>query len=162
MIQADAEHPNLSFPPAVTLNTVSTPCLCESVVLLSVSGRVYWAPPSPLSSFSSSSSTRAAWRLAWEPSLKKTFLITPDLGARIVCCRDQNGSTLTAVPTGESVKQSQEEPLTSIFMAIMTISGSPTLTLSPAFTSTWTQNNSVGLFSTELQSNDNHVSIRLL
>lgn len=38
------------------------------------------------------------------------------------------------------VRQSQQDFLTSIFMAIMTISGSPTVTLSPAFTSTWTQN----------------------
>lgn len=49
----------------------------------------YWLLPSSSSS-SSSSSTSAAWRLAWEPSRKKTFFITPDLGARIVCCR-RNG-----------------------------------------------------------------------
>lgn len=44
-----------------------------------------FSSPSSCSS-SSSSSTRGAWRLAWEPSPNKTFLITPALGALIVCC----------------------------------------------------------------------------
>lgn len=39
------------------------------------------------SSCSSSISTRAAWRLACEPSLNRTLLMTPALGALIVCCK---------------------------------------------------------------------------
>lgn len=44
------------------------------------------------SSSFSSISTKAACRFAWEPSLKKTFLMTPALGARMVCCTETDKS----------------------------------------------------------------------
>lgn len=52
-----------------------------------------------LPSSSSSSSTRAACRLAWEPSPKNTFLITPALGARIVCCGEKTHRRFTHTHT---------------------------------------------------------------
>lgn len=56
---------------------------------------VYWLLPSSSSPSSFSSSTRGACRFAWEPSLKKTLLITPALGARIVCCGDKTRPSQT-------------------------------------------------------------------
>lgn len=78
--------------------------------------------------------------LAEENLLDHTWLWRPD---RMLQRQIQE---VTSLETQQCVsvcvhrlKGKNHQCLTSIFMAIMTISGSPTVTLSPAFTSTWTQ-----------------------
>lgn len=83
------------FPSSCHGNSFRLSPTCQCAFVGACFESVYWLLPSPSpSSASSSSSTRGAWRLAWEPSLKKTFLITPDLGARIVCCRHKKTTFL--------------------------------------------------------------------
>lgn len=116
------------FPRSLALSLALSPT-CLSVCGCVSESVVHWLLllPSSCPSPSSSSSTRGAWRLAWEPSLKNTLLITPDFGARMVCCSHWEGKrknsfiySTSALLPHSTKEQNKQGPVSCFHVIIFT------------------------------------------